>query len=98
MNVKCYACGNELDFEAGYKISRSEECPGCLARLHCCRMCKFYDPSYYNGCKELNAERQLEKEKTNFCSYFVLIDPSAIDKKVTKNDLLSSADALFKKR
>jgi len=35
-------------------------------------MCSFYDRTVYNECRESQAERVVEKEKSNFCDYFQL--------------------------
>jgi hypothetical protein len=58
-------------------------------------MCKFYSPKVYNECHESNAERVVDKEKSNFCSYFTL-SPGGPGGP-SKEDLVNSADALFKK-
>tara|TARA_B100000927_G_C16451754_1_gene464112 strand:- start:785 stop:970 length:186 start_codon:yes stop_codon:yes gene_type:complete len=60
-------------------------------------MCVFYDRTCYNECKEPLAERILEKEKANFCSYFKLNGGDTRPEK-SKEDLFSAADALFKKK
>jgi hypothetical protein len=58
-------------------------------------MCKFYDPKVYNECHESNADRIVDKEKANFCDYFVLSGGGNAGP--SKDDLINSADALFKK-
>jgi hypothetical protein len=30
----------------------------------------FYDPHAYNECREVSAERIIDKERANFCDYF----------------------------
>ena len=94
--VICFKCGKPLPFESATKIVRSEECISCRASLRCCRMCKFYDPKAYNECKEPVAERILEKEKANFCEFFVLSGPN-LDGQKEQTKILSAAEALFKK-
>ena len=93
-NIHCYACHKQLDLAPAQRILRNEECPYCFASLHCCRMCKFYDKTAYNQCRETNADRIVEKEKANFCDYFTLKGDS--DGGNDKSDLLSAANALFK--
>ena len=66
----CYACNQSTELEAEQKILRHEECPHCQIQLHCCKMCVFYDTKVYNECREPLAERLVDKEKANFCSYF----------------------------
>ena len=93
--IHCYACNKATDLAAEQKILRHEECPHCQTSLHCCKMCVFYDTTVYNECREPLAERLVEKEKPNFCSYFKL--GSGKNNGPSKDDLISAADALFKK-
>lgn len=93
--IRCYNCDEELEFTIYSKINRSDECPKCKVNLRCCRMCKFYDRSVYNECREPNAERILEKEKPNFCGYFALSDGHQ-DQEKEKEQQVSAANALFK--
>ena len=64
--------------------------------LHSCVNCDFYDRSYAQDCKETSADEVSDKEKKNFCDYFVPRSggDAAKDK---KEDLLAAAEALFKK-
>ena len=57
-------------------------------------MCKFYDESAYNSCKENQAERIVEKEKANYCDYYVLLGGK--DEKEELQDQISAANSLFK--
>ena len=93
--VSCYHCQQKLEIGTEGKISRKEECSACSASLHCCKMCKFYDTTAYNECRESNAERILDKEKANFCDYFVLKNSNS-HADSAKNNLLSLANSLFK--
>lgn len=93
--LSCHSCHKALDLEPGTKIHRSEECPHCSADLRCCKMCQFYDPKAYNECREPSAERIVEKEKANYCDYFVLATPGFAQH--AKDDALAAAMALFKK-
>lgn len=92
--IQCHSCNKDLDLTAGQKILRSEECPYCYAAVHCCKMCKFYDQTAYNECRESSADRIVEKEKPNFCDYFIL--KGADGSGDGKDDLLAQANALFK--
>jgi hypothetical protein len=58
-------------------------------------MCFFYDPQVYNECKETNAERVVEKEKANYCDYFLLKGGKGREQK-SKDDHLNLANSLFK--
>lgn len=52
------------------RVGRRDECPQCHADLHVCLNCQFYDSAVYNECHESNADRVLEKDKSNYCDYF----------------------------
>ena len=92
----CYHCQKPVEG----KVSFRDECLHCQADLHICLNCRFYDPSFYNECKESLAERVKEKDRNNRCEYFAFATngaqkKSALDQK--REDLLKSAEALFKK-
>ncbi|HPC74045.1 MAG TPA: hypothetical protein P5551_08330 [Syntrophales bacterium] len=93
---RCYGCQRELT--VADRIGRAETCPSCGADLKCCRNCAFHDERAYNQCREPQAERVLEKERSNFCDYFTFRD-SAGDRpgRVGTKDPRSRLDALFKK-
>lgn len=78
-------------------LSRSDICPSCRADVRCCRTCQFYDPKSYNECKEPNADRITDKEKSNFCDYFKLGSSSPGDAEKQRQEMLAKAQALFKK-
>lgn len=52
-------------------IYRNSECPVCNTDLHSCLNCKFYDESSHYECKETIDELVKDKERQNFCDYFV---------------------------
>lgn len=68
MEVVCWSCKKPV--EKADPITRTQECVHCTVDLHCCRMCKFYDPSVSGGCKETQADYVHRKDKANFCEYF----------------------------
>ncbi len=68
--IRCAFCNKEIEFEG--RVSRSDTCHHCNRDLRCCLQCKFYDPGSYNECKEVSAERIVDKERGNFCDYFIL--------------------------
>jgi len=69
MKLQCWKCGNLLR-EMRFPYSRYEECTTCKADQHVCLMCKEYDPSVADGCREDRADFVLEKDKANFCDYY----------------------------
>lgn len=66
--VTCHACGAKN--ETGERVGRRDTCLQCGADLHVCLNCEFYDPKAYNECREPQADRVLEKDRSNFCDYF----------------------------
>jgi hypothetical protein len=92
---KCQACSKELEFKV--PVGRQETCPGCLADLHCCHNCSFFVTGIYNECREPQAERVIEKGRSNFCEYFSFRD-AAIDLREQEARAMAKAklDALFK--
>ena len=66
----CFSCGQELI--ALEPVGRGEACGGCRADVRCCQNCEYYDPLAYNECRETVAERVIEKDRSNFCSFFRL--------------------------
>lgn len=94
-DANCFSCHNPTELEVGRKILRHEECPTCGASMHCCKMCKYYDQTAYNECRESIAERIVDKEKANFCEFFFLVGDSAEHE--NKENPLDLANSLFKK-
>ena len=68
--MRCAFCSKEI--KPVGRVARNDACPHCGRDLHCCLQCKFYDLGSYNECKEVQAERVLDKEKANFCDYFII--------------------------
>jgi hypothetical protein len=68
----CHACGQAI--ETVEKIRRTDECPQCGRDVRCCRNCRHFDPGLHNQCREVVAEWVSDKERANFCDYFVLAD------------------------
>jgi hypothetical protein len=91
--VKCYKCQAQL--EVPEPISRKEECSQCGSDVRVCRNCQYYDPKVYNECRETQADRILEKDRSNLCDFFK--PSSSSGAAVNERDkLLSAAEALFK--
>lgn len=78
------------------RVGIREECEACGEDVHVCRNCRFYDASAYNECREPSADVIREKERANRCDYFEAGGSFEADDK--KDDLLSAAEALFKKK
>lgn len=94
IQLDCFKCQTLLEFVDS--IGFREECSKCMADVHVCKNCKFYDATAYNECREPVAEVVLEKERANFCEFFQPRE-EANAKSTEKDDLLKAAEALFKK-
>ena len=69
---KCHKCLKDLEIKI--PVGRKDVCPSCGSDLRCCLNCVFHAPGIYNECKEPQAERVVEKERSNFCDFFVFQD------------------------
>ncbi len=92
----CHACKKEIAIER--KVGRSETCPSCGADLHVCLNCRFYSLGAYNDCTEPQAERVVDKRRSNFCDYFIFVDDAGRrGQAAKKDDSRSRLEELFKK-
>jgi NAD-dependent SIR2 family protein deacetylase len=69
LTMNCWKCGQRVDTIE--RVGFHAHCPQCDRPLHVCRNCSLYDPAYNNQCRETMAERVVDKERSNFCEYFV---------------------------
>ena len=67
--LRCWKCGASLA-QLSLPLRRIDECRGCGAELHVCRMCEFYDTAVAKSCRETIAEEVKDKQRANFCDYF----------------------------
>ena len=88
----CFQCGQAIAAEQ--RVLREDECPHCSSDLRCCRNCLFYDPAVSHQCREPQADWVTEKDKANFCEFFVFAD--ATGPMAARRDA-QSARELFKK-
>jgi hypothetical protein len=73
---KCHACTKALEIRI--PVGRREICSFCGSDLHCCLNCAFHVTDAYNDCREPQAERVIEKSKSNFCGFFFFRDAEII--------------------
>ncbi|MCC6952677.1 MAG: hypothetical protein IT290_01025 [Deltaproteobacteria bacterium] len=95
----CYRCSRELHYDK-INVGRRDTCDGCGFDVHVCKNCLHYDASVYNECREPQADRVVDKEKSNFCDYFKLTggaDARSGSASHSKADALKALDDLFKK-
>ena len=96
--IRCWHCGGTI--EVTERVGFRDECPGCGRALHVCRNCGFYDPAYNNSCREPMAERVVDKERFNFCEYFMAGSGAAAKapERAAKSAAQNKLEALFKKK
>jgi hypothetical protein len=92
---KCHKCLKELEIKT--PMSRKDVCPSCGSDLRCCLNCVFHAPGTYNECKEPQAERVVEKERSNFCDYFIFQGAaSGLQGKEVEDSTKAKLKSLFK--
>lgn len=69
IRLECWKCGESLR-AVPKPITRFTRCPVCRVDLHVCRLCRHYDPRILGECRHERAERVVDKEQANFCTYF----------------------------
>ena len=94
-NIACYRCGASLAL-LSLPLSRHDECPGCANYLHVCKMCLHFDAFVPKQCREDDAEEVTEKERLNFCDWFVPSETAFNPKlKADEDQARAALDALF---
>ncbi len=90
----CWKCGNSLA-DLSLPFLRTEECRACRAELRVCRMCRFYDVSKANQCREPVADPVADKVRANFCGYFEPAAGRYRPGNVAGDEARAALDALF---
>jgi len=88
--ISCFACHHLWSYTG--TLSRRDECPCCGSDARVCKNCSLYDPAAYRACREDQAEWVKEKDRANFCGYFLSQVSSAAAK---RDPSLDKLDALF---
>jgi hypothetical protein len=91
---KCHKCLKNLEIKA--QVGRKDVCPSCGSDLRCCLNCGLHAPGAYNDCKEPQAERVVEKERSNFCDYFVFRDGASYHHEKDVDSAKANLASLFK--
>lgn len=92
--MKCYQCSAEI---ASNNTGRQDSCEKCGRDVHVCRNCSNWDRNYNNECRESQADRVVDKEKSNFCDWWKP-HGGAGGISAGRDAMKSAADALFKKK
>ena len=90
----CYKCKKEVKVDK--IIGRKDVCPFCQSDLRCCLNCRFYDQRSYNQCREPQADRVLDKDRSNFCDYFNFKDSTEEKTEQGGETARKKLDDLFK--
>jgi hypothetical protein len=94
-SLACFQCGESL-VALSLPLSRRDQCPQCSADLHVCKMCRHFDATATRQCREDGAEDVKEKDRPNFCDWFVPSESAFDPNKKSEADAAKSAlDALF---
>lgn len=91
----CWNCGAEL---SAMDYGRGDSCPQCGRDTKVCKNCEFYAPSYNNSCRENQAERVVDKERSNFCDYFIPRALNFTGGDAARDAARAAAEALFRKK
>lgn len=93
---RCWNCAQPL---SGADYGRQETCSKCGCDTKVCKNCEFYDPKMNNECRESQADRVVEKERSNFCDYFKPNAQAGSGAGANSRDAMkAAAEALFKKK
>lgn len=91
----CHTALGPLDY------GRADTCKNCGRDTKTCKGCVHFDATANNQCHENQAERVVDKERSNFCDYF---KPSSQNRAKdlagpsSKDAVRAAAEALFKKK
>jgi hypothetical protein len=91
----CWNCGAPL---TALDYGRSDTCRKCGRDTKTCKGCEYYDPTAHNECHENQADRVVEKERSNFCDYFRPRAGAGENPAQARDAMKAAAEALFKKK
>ena len=92
---RCQRCAAEY-VSAKKQPGPKDTCESCLAYLHSCLNCRFYDERANNKCYIPTTEWIADKEGPNFCDEFEFADAEAQAQSAGAHDSARNAlDALF---
>ena len=94
--MNCFHCGGQIEVKE--RVGFRDRCPACDRPLHACLNCGLHDPAYNNQCRENQAERVVDKDRANFCEYFLAATAKRPASQERAKDPRAQLDALFKKK
>jgi hypothetical protein len=71
-DIQCWKCGAALEY-LPLPFGRIEQCKGCGADLHVCKLCREFDTTRPQQCREPTVEEVRDKERANFCDHYLPI-------------------------
>jgi len=89
----CHACGAAVDNPR--EVYRTTTCPRCGKDLKVCLNCKFYSPGAHWDCSETIDELVADKDRGNFCTFFVFGERGAAGGKPDASGAKKKLDQLF---
>ena len=66
-SIACWNCGESCD--EPLPLSRHAACQHCFEMLHCCLMCRHFDPHQRPACQHDLADPPRESDSANFCDF-----------------------------
>jgi hypothetical protein len=91
----CWSCGQVL---TALDYGRADICRKCGRDTKVCKGCELYEPGTNNDCREPQAERVVDKERSNFCDYFKPCTRAAVTASASRDAAKAAAEALFRKK
>ena len=91
----CWHCGTTL---TALDFGRQDTCKKCGRDTRTCKACIHFDPASNNQCRENQADRVVDKERSNFCDYFKANANLTASGAASRDALKAAAEALFKKK
>lgn len=91
----CWKCATSLEAS---DYTRGSSCNHCGLDTRVCRNCIFFDAHAHNQCRENQADRVVEKERSNFCDYFDPTTRAGAQPDFSRDAARSAAEALFRKK
>lgn len=95
---RCHECNHKI---IGHDmVGKDEVCPNCKSDLHCCKNCKFFNPTARFECQKEIPKRIARKVKRNDCELFsprIVLDLMSPKSQNTADDARKAFEDLFKK-
>ena len=91
--ILCHKCSKISSFLTSF--SRTSECNKCSSDLKVCLNCILFDKNSSKQCRESQSDLVREKDKANFCDWFVAYSGEKNVHGEKKERIFSDLDKLF---